>query len=81
LLVQHEGQRSLDEDGPPDDACRAYWLCLIRAEYQEFPGMHLTDRQARRLWSLEAVTCDALLNSLVATGFLRRTRTGAYARA
>ena len=57
------------------------WLHLIRAEYLEIPGLHLTRQQVRRLWSLDELTCDALLDALVDARFLRRTRAGAYIRA
>jgi hypothetical protein len=35
------------------------WLQLIRAEYMEIPGLHLTRPQVRRLWDL--VTAEALV--------------------
>lgn len=54
------------------------WLCLIRAEYLEMPGLHLTKPQVQRLWTLEPHVCDALLDALVASAFLRRTRRDAY---
>ena len=57
------------------------WLHLIRAEYLEIPGLVLTRAQVRRLWSLDDVTCDAVLRALVNAGFLRQTRTGSYVRA
>ena len=57
------------------------WLHLIRSEYLEIPGLHLTRRQVQRLWSLDEDTCEALLNSLIDARFLRLTRTGAYVRA
>jgi DNA-binding IclR family transcriptional regulator len=57
------------------------WLRLIRAEYLEMPGLHLTRGQAQRLWNLDTRTCDALLNALVRMGFLRQTNQGAYVRA
>ena len=57
------------------------WLQLIRAEYLEIPGLHLTQPQAERLWGLDSLTCEALLGALIQTGFLRRTQTGAYVRA
>ena len=59
----------------------ADWLQLIRAEYLEIPGLQLTKPQARRLWGLDAVTCDAVLAALVDVSFLRRTNAGAYVRA
>jgi len=54
---------------------------LIRAEYLEIPNLHLTKPQVRRLWHLDAVVCDELLDILVSGGFLRRTEAGAYVRA
>jgi hypothetical protein len=58
----------------------AHRLARIQAEYLEMPGLHLTSRQAQRLWSIEPQICELLLGSLVGTGFLRLTRTGAYVR-
>ncbi|MGE0124402.1 MAG: hypothetical protein AB7L91_02370 [Dehalococcoidia bacterium] len=57
------------------------WLRLIRAEYLEMPGLHLTLAQARQLWRLDASTSSAVLDVLVEAGFLRRTDRGAYVRA
>jgi len=56
-------------------------LSLIQAEYREMPGLCLTRQQAARLWSIDPPTCQVLLDTLVGTGFLRLTRTGAYMRA
>lgn len=56
-------------------------LRIIRADYDEIPGLHLTNKQARRLWNLDPATCDALLNALVGVKFLRRTDNGGYVRA
>jgi hypothetical protein len=57
------------------------WLQLIRAEYHEIPGLHLTKPQFRRLWNLDETMCEALLEALETTRFLRRTRAGAYIKA
>ena len=57
------------------------WLRLIRAEYLEMPGLHLTKPQVQRLWRLEPKMCDALLDFLVATEFLKKTHRDAYALA
>lgn len=54
------------------------WLALMQGEYLEVPGLHLTKRQAERLWGLDPHVCDALLDALVAVGFLRKTRHEAY---
>lgn len=51
----------------------------IKAEYMELPGLQLTPWQAQRLWGLDRVQCDAILEVLVETEFLRKTKNGAYA--
>ena len=56
-------------------------LRRVRAEYDEMPGLHLTDKQAARLWACDAESCRAVLAELEAAGFLIRTREGAFARA
>lgn len=54
-------------------------LCeLITAEYLEMPGLSLTKPQMQRLWSLKAVTCDALVDTLVTARVLRKTAIGTY---
>ena len=58
-------------------ASAADWLHIVRGEFQEIPGLHLTKPQVQRLWGLDAATCDELLDSLMR--FLRRTY-GEYAR-
>jgi len=57
------------------------WLQLIRGEYLEIPGLHLTRSQVQRLWGLDDVTCDEVVRTLVDARFLRRTRSDAYVRA
>ena len=56
-------------------------LAQIRAEFVEMPGLHLTLRQASRLWNLDPLTCDVALRILVDEHFLGRTRLGAFRRA
>ena len=57
------------------------WLQLIRSEYAEMPGLHLSTRQAQRLWGLDRVRCQALLDALESSHYLRRTANEAYVRA
>ena len=59
----------------------ADWLPIIRGEFQEIPGLHLSKPQVQCRWGLDASSCDALLDALVDRGFLRRTPTGQYALA
>ena len=55
-------------------------LCRIQGEYREMPGLRLTPSQAQRLWGLDLAECDSLLAQVVSTGFLARTRDGAFVR-
>ena len=67
--------------GCVEQARIAEWLCRIRAEYLEVPGLNLTRPQAKRLWALDDATCDRLLQSLIDIRFLRCTTQGLYVRA
>lgn len=49
---------------------------LIRAEYEEMPGLCLTRAQMRRLWMLEPAAFDTVLGTLVDAGYLRITLSG-----
>ncbi len=51
---------------------------LIRAEYQEMPGLSLTRAQIQRLWRLDALTCDVVINTLVLARVLRKTARNGY---
>jgi hypothetical protein len=55
-------------------------LRRVQGEFLEMPGLRLTQAQARRLWGLDAASCDALLAALVDAQFLFRTRDGAFMR-
>jgi hypothetical protein len=51
-------------------------VALIRAEYDEMPGLRLTRAQVQRLWLLEPTACDNVLRALVDAGYLRLTASG-----
>ena len=55
-------------------------IALIRMEYLEMPDLKLTLRQAARLWDAPAEPCEAALDVLVLSGFLARTKDGAFLR-
>ena len=55
-------------------------LRRVQGEFIEMPGLRLTQAQARRLWNLDAASCDALLRTLVDAKFLFCTRDGAFMR-
>lgn len=52
----------------------------VRAEYEEMPCLRLTLPQASRFWNVDGDTCRAVLDELVAGGFLVNGRFG-YMRA
>lgn len=52
----------------------------IRGEYLELPGLSLTRHQVQRLYTLDEVTCEAVLAALVDVRFLARTPDGRYVR-
>jgi len=56
------------------------WLRRAKSEFVEMPGLRLTEPQARRLWGLDQASCSRLLDTLVETRFLCRTRGGMFLR-
>jgi hypothetical protein len=52
----------------------------VRSEYLEMPGLQLSVPQACRLWGLDADTCGTVMDQLVQSKFLYRTRAGGFAR-
>lgn len=70
----------------PNDARRlandmSSTILRIKGEYDEMPGLVLTEAQARRLWGLDLWTCRLVLTALLEERFLKRTPTGMYVRA
>ena len=55
-------------------------LQRVQGEFREMPGLRLTPAQAGRLWGLDAVSSQALLDALVDARFLFRTAEGAFMR-
>lgn len=53
-------------------------LLRIKSEFSEMPGLRLTIPQAARLWALDCGVCEAALERLAETRYLRRTGDGAY---
>ena len=52
----------------------------VRGEFNEMPGMQLTEAQAARLWGLDLPSCEAVVDVLIRCEFLQRTASGAVAR-
>jgi hypothetical protein len=57
------------------------WVGLIKAEYAEMPGLHLSKRQAQRMWNLDARSADVIFDVLEASNVLRRMPNDVYIRA
>jgi hypothetical protein len=73
--LSHDVETSVDSR-----ATVALWIDRIRGEYQEMPGLSLTEPQGQRLWGLTPSACREILEALRASGFLRRTYQGQYVR-
>ena len=54
---------------------------LIQAEFVEMPGLHLSKRQAERLWNLDERSAKIVFDALEQSGFLKRTADDMYMRA
>jgi hypothetical protein len=53
------------------DRSRLHRIALaLKAEFHEMPGLQLTEAQVRRLYSLDAQSCDQVLGQLVNEHFL-----------
>jgi hypothetical protein len=57
-----------------------YVVQRVRGEFLEMPGLRLTVAQAQRLWGLDAIACEAVIDALVRSRFLRRTPAGNVTR-
>jgi hypothetical protein len=55
-------------------------LNRIRSEYIEMPGLMLKSEQLQRLCGVDRPACQAVLESLVESGFLAVRSDGSYAR-
>jgi hypothetical protein len=65
-------QRRVDEAGHLTDR--------VRDEYDESPGLNLTEAQMRRFIGADPPICEEVLHRLVDCGFLNRTPQGRYVR-
>ena len=56
------------------------WRAIVVSGFQAQPALILTRPQAQRLWGMDASTCGYLLDALVESGLLARTRNDQYCR-
>jgi hypothetical protein len=80
VCCQHRGEReaNVDVTSPPQETDDR--IGRVVAEYLEMPGLSLTPPQAARLWGVDPVDADRMLQHLATAGFLTRTAAGAYVR-
>ena len=78
-LAEASGDRVLPPATSPEGASPLAYR--IRAEFLGMPDMALTSRQMQRLWQLDAARCDAVIENLVTSGFLRCRPDHRYVRA
>jgi hypothetical protein len=53
---------------------------VVKDEFKDLPGMHLTCAQFRRLWSLTQRDCEQILTDLLESGFLTQESGDCYRR-
>lgn len=53
-------------------------VTLMRAEFNEMPGLRLTLAQAQRLWGVDPTLCSSAVQMLVRASFLRRAEGDFY---
>lgn len=56
-------------------------LLRVRGEYLEMPSLRLTPGQAQRLFGLDAMAAQSVIEALVDARFLRRRPDGTFVRA
>lgn len=56
------------------------WVRRIQSEFAEMPGLHLSKRQAQRLWNLDGRTTELIFDALESSRFLTRTANDMYMR-
>jgi hypothetical protein len=53
-----------------------YWGQIVRGVYREVPGLLLTRSQVKRLWGLDIVLSDRMVDALVDERVLEQTPDG-----
>lgn len=52
----------------------------VRAEFDEMPGLSLTEPQAAKLFGIERTVCRDVIDQLIDESYLRKTRSGSIIR-
>lgn len=53
----------------------------VRGEFEEMPGLILTEDQAVRLFGIERRLCRDVIEQLIGASYLQKTRSGSVRRA
>jgi hypothetical protein len=56
----------------PDHVTLPRSLDIVRAEYLEIPGWHLTQAPMQRLWEFDPRTCGLVVDALITANVLKR---------
>lgn len=62
----------------PSPAADTHLLERVRAEYREMPCLRLSKAQMQRLWQLDRLECDTIVETLIASRVLRDAGNGVY---
>lgn len=52
----------------------------VRAEFEEMPGLTLTELQAAKLFGIDQTVCRDVIGQLIDESYLRKTRSGSIIR-
>ena len=74
----HSFDRRCQQRGAGAEPVRAELVAMVLGTFREMPGLSLHLNQASRLFGLRTITCQVLLDDLVALGRLRRAHDGQY---
>jgi hypothetical protein len=74
----HTDRRHVTRGMSPAEPSRSHLVSSIVGAYREMPGLSLHVSQAARLFGVQPVTCQVVLDRLVDDGQLRRSADGQY---
>jgi hypothetical protein len=81
LVYRHSGTQDRRRESRGDFGAaptRRALVSMIVGTYREMPGLSLHLHQAAKLFGVTAITCRAVLDDLVKTGDLYKTKDGQY---
>jgi hypothetical protein len=79
-LAGMQGTRVVFHDVTGDSMDNQLLVRRVQSEFLEMPGLQLTPAQAARLWDMDSIICQEIIDCLVGRDFLRWTPGGALVR-